>query len=131
MDTPLPDDSGVVLEMYGNEQFSRDVTDNFGDLRDELEENAGLLHVQMGTLAAAVRRALGSGDAAFPLRVCAFLDKTLAHPRAIPEIENAVAISFVDACEFRGTEPGQTVLGQMPERVRVILLDQEKRGGAQ
>lgn len=131
MDTPLPDDKGLLLEMYGNEQFSRDVIDNFAGLREELEENAGLLHVQMGTLSRAVRSALSSGDTDLPLRVCTFLDKALAQPRAIPEIENAVAILFVEAYEFRATAVGHTVLSRMPERVRQILLAQEQRGGAQ
>ena len=131
MDTPLPDDNGVLLETYGNEQFSRDVLDAFVDLREELEENANLLHVQMGTLSGAVRSALRSADTEFPLRVCAFLHRALRQPRAIPEIENAIAISFVEAYEFRATPAGQIVLSRMPDRIRQILLEQENRGGAQ
>jgi len=131
MDTPLPDDKGVLLEMYANEQFSRDVVETFPRLRDELEENAGLLHVQIATLATAVRSALTSGATEFPLRVCVFLDKALERPRAIPEIGTAVAISFVEAHEFRDTAAGRTVLKNMPDRVRQILLDEEGRGGAQ
>lgn len=131
MDTPLPDDKGVLLQMYGNAEFSRDVVARFPGLREELEENAGLLHVQMGTLAGAVRSAVSFGDTEFPLQVCAFLDHAVQQPRAILEIEVAVAISFVEAYELRNSTTGQTVLTRMPESVRRILLDQEARGGAQ
>lgn len=74
MDTPLPNEKGVLLETYGNEQFSRDVIESFPSLREELEENAGLLHVQMSTLARAVRSAISSGDTELPLQLCGFLD---------------------------------------------------------
>ncbi len=36
MDTPLPDEKGIRLEMYGNEQFSRDAVDRFEESREEL-----------------------------------------------------------------------------------------------
>jgi hypothetical protein len=116
--------------MYGEEQFSRDVIASFPNLRGRLEENSGALHIQVGILASALRSALGLGDAEFPLQVCAFLDKTLAQPRAIPEIENALAISFVEARELRETVAGRAILTRMPERVRQILLEQERRGDA-
>jgi hypothetical protein len=67
MDTPLPDGKGVLLEMYGNGEFSRDAVARFPGLREKLEEDADLLHVQMGTLAGAVRAAVHSGDPEFPL----------------------------------------------------------------
>ena len=110
MDKELPNKQGMLLDMYGNEEFSRDVIRQFPTLRAELKENAGLLHVQMSTLADAVRR---------------FLDDTLSRSRAIPEIENAVAISFVAAQEFKETVTGRVVLEQMPKRVQEILLEQD------
>jgi len=130
-DIPLPDGQGVMLEMYESEQFSRDVIDSFPDLRTELVQSAGLLHVQMAALATAVRAGTASGKMVFALQVCSFLNTVLAHPRAHPEIENAVAISFVAAAELRATAVGRSVLDQMPARVREILLEQERRDGAQ
>ena len=130
MDKELPDKRGVLLDMYGNAEFSRDLIRQFPMLRVDLEEDAGLLHVQMGTLAAAVRQALTLGQIELPLRICQFLSETLNKPRAIPEIENAVAISFVEAREFRTTVTGRMVLDQMPKQVQQILLQQERRGGA-
>ena len=121
----------MLMKGYGNPEFSRDVMARFPELREALEENAERLHVQMGTLASAVRSAIESGDQQFPVRVCAFLADAVEQPRANPEIENAVAISFVEAYELRESKIGQRVLAWMPERVRRILLEQEARGGAQ
>ena len=130
MDKELPNKQGVLLDMYGDEEFSRDVIRQFPTLRADLEENANLLHIQMGTLAGAVRQALSLGEVDLPLRICQFLDDTLSQPQAISEIENAVAISFVEAREFRDTVTGRVVLDQMPKRVQQILFEQERRGGA-
>jgi hypothetical protein len=118
-------------DSYGNAQFSADAIARFPKLSADLEENAELLHVQMGTLAGAIRDSLMNGDTEFPLAICAFLDEVLQNPRAISEIENAVAISFVEASEFRTSVAGIDVLSQMPKSVRGVLLDQEARGGAQ
>ena len=131
MDTPLPDEKGMLLETYGNDEFSRDVIHRVAELRTELEENAGLLHVQMQTLSTAVRSAISSGSTELPLRICAFLDEALGQPRAIPEIENAVAISFVTASELQGSSVGAVILERMPTRVRQLLLDHETRKNTQ
>jgi hypothetical protein len=118
-------------DAYGNAEFSADAIARFPKLSGDLGEDAELLHVQMGTLAGAIRDSLAKGDAEFPLAICAFLAEVLENPRAISEIENAVAISFVEAKEFRASSTGIDVLAQMPKVVRGVLLDQEARGGAQ
>jgi hypothetical protein len=131
MDTPLPDGKGVLVETYGNAEFSRDVIQKFSSLQDALEQDAGLLHPQMFTLAVALRRALELGDTGLPMQICGFLDEVLRKRNAISEIENAIAISFVEAHELKVSALGRTVLEKMPEAVRRVLLEQERRGGAQ
>ena len=130
MDKQLPDKQGILLDVYGNGELNRDVIRQFPTLREDLEENADLLHVQMGTLAHAVREAVTVGEVELPLKICRFLGETLSNPRAIPEIENAVAISFVEARELRATVAGRMVFARMPHRVQEIFLEQERRGGA-
>ena len=130
MNIPLADGKGVLVDAYGNAEFSRDVIARFPSLRSDLEFYAELLHPQMGTLAAAVREAILAGDTHLPLQICVFLDETLSKPNAIAEIENAIAISFVEAYELRHTEAGEVVLKLMPGSVRRILLEQEKRRSA-
>jgi hypothetical protein len=106
MDTPLADGKGVFVDAYGNAQFSRDVIARFPSLSD-LELDAELLHPQVGTLAAAVREAVRAGDTHLPLQICMFIDEALSKPNAIAEIENAVALSFVEAYELRATATGK------------------------
>ena len=130
MDTPLPDDKGVLVDTYGSEQFSRDAISAFPGLREDLIHSAGMLHVQVGTLAELVRRSLDSGDTELAHRVCAFLDATLDKPRVSPEIMNAIAISFVEADQLRATKGGRDLLDRMPRRIHAILLDQAARDRA-
>ncbi len=127
MDTPLPDDNGVLVDTYGNERFSRDVIDAFPGLRQDLVSSAGVLHVQMALLAELVLRSLDSGDMELANRVCVFLDGTLDEPRVSPEITNAIAISFLAPDQLRATEGGRNLLEQMPVRIRAILLEQAAR----
>jgi hypothetical protein len=121
----------AALKSYGNAEFSSDAISRFPTLRADLEFDATLLHPQVGTLAGAVRSALANGDTELPLAICTFLQEALDNPHAISEIENAVAISFVEAYEFRSSVLGRKVLAEMPSGVRSVLLAQEARGGAQ
>src|SRR5262245_4888736 len=114
MNTPLADGKGVLVDAYDNAQFSRDVIARFPSLQDDLAFDAELLHPQMGTLAAALRAAVLAGDTGLPLQICAFLDEALRRPNAITQIENAIAISFVEAHELRNTAVGTAVLKLMP-----------------
>ncbi len=88
-------EAATIVPEYGNSQFSHDVIERFPELREGLEFDANLLHPQMGELAAAVRASIESGESDLPLKICAFLDEVLSRSDAISEIENAVAISFV------------------------------------
>jgi hypothetical protein len=95
-----------------------------------LPDNKGVvlaLHIHMATLAGIVRCALGEDDLAKIQAVSEFLDDALKHPRAVSEIETAVAISFVDVREFRAHANGERALSRLPTRVRQILLEQDRR----
>ena len=127
MDKPLAGKAGVLLDMYDAQSFGRDAAARFPQHAELFEEDLDLLHVHMGTIAGIVRGALASGDSATIREVGAFLDEALRHPRAISEIENAVAISFVDAREFRATETGRIAFAEMPRTVRNVLLEQDRR----
>ena len=127
MDKPLPGNTGVLLAMYDAESLGRAAAARFPEHAEQFEEDLDLLHVHMGTLAGIVRSALAAGDSATIRDVCAFLDEALLHPRAISEIEVAVAISFVEAREFRATEIGRVALRDMARTVRDILLAQDRR----
>jgi len=76
--------------MYGNKEFSDDVILKFGHLSEWLAQDPDLLHVQMSYLA---KICLEQGNHA--LEVLTFLEDALGRGDAISEIENAVAVSFL------------------------------------
>ena len=126
-----PTQKGVLLEegreVYGAASFGRDAARQFPDLASDFEEDLELLHVHMATLAGLVRDAIADGDLDTVARVGAFLDTVLEHPGAVSEIENAVAISFVDAREFRSLPHGSEAFRCLPGGVRRILKEQARR----
>jgi hypothetical protein len=121
MDKRLPDDKGQLLEMYDEASFSRDAIARFPTLNEELRENENQLHLQMAVLARAVYDALHRNDRMTAMQVFSFLEQTLRQPRAISEIPNAVATSFVELSELQRTDSGRRALDQMPERLKAAM----------
>src|SRR5262249_51330157 len=121
---------GILLERYDGGPFSVDAITRFPTLREELEEDEGLLHLQMSTLARAVGRSVATGNVGLAKDIFAFVDQALRHPKASPEIENAVALSFIEPSDLRKSELGRTLLAGMPPTLKAVLLEQERLGGA-
>jgi len=88
-----------------------------------LEAEPGAIHTQMSYLARAVKDSVSSGDTRIAEEVLAFLDEVLRRPDAISEIENAVAISFLELSDIAVLGIG-TVL---PQTVRRVLEEQQQR----
>jgi len=100
---------------YTEQSFSADVIARFGHLSEYLAEDADLLHVQMSWLADICQR---MPDHA--LSVLLFLEHTLRRNDAISEIENAVAISFLQWPDLEAL--GRTVA--VPPLVCAIVKNQ-------
>jgi hypothetical protein len=124
-DIPLHDNQGYLLEMYDERSFSCDVIAAFPELRDDLEDFPNLLHVQIGTLAEAMRQSLKNGQFEYACRILAFLERAINHPRAINEISNGVTISFISAAELRSVPAVWGSSESVAPRIRQILLDTE------
>lgn len=129
MDKPLPDGKGALLDRYDAKAFTKDAIARFPTLRDELERDGDLLHVQMSTLAAAVHSASDGGDHDLALDICRFLEERLSSPKIVSELENAAAISFVETRLLRKTERGRRLLEEMPPQLKALLAEQESRDG--
>jgi hypothetical protein len=105
---PLADKKGVLVEepeYFGAQSFSAEAAGRFPELISQLALEAGRVHVQMGTLASAVRAGVDSGDLALASRVFTFLSEILSKKRLHPELQNAIAISFLAPFEFE--QPGR------------------------
>lgn len=99
---PLPENQGFLFRpAYDAQAFSHDVIASFPELKEDLEDFADLLHIQVGTLADCMRSALRNGDSNFAIRVLTFLEKTLTQPESTSQIQIAIAESFIPVDEIR------------------------------
>lgn len=85
--------------MNGDE-FIASLLAEFPELREEIRENEGLLHVQVGAFARRTEEAIASGD-------LASIDRcfTLAHRAfrdADPPLKNAIYVSYLEHLNFSG-----------------------------
>lgn len=84
---------------YDERSFSAEVIERFGTVEPDLVDDKEFLHCQMATLADLVRQ-----DSERATAVLSFLEEVLSRRDAISEIENAVAISFLDWRVFQARE---------------------------
>jgi len=108
-------------EYFGPKSFSREAIVNFPELAVDLQHDAELLHVQMGTLASWARTAIERADAASLRRLFAFLEEVLSRPKLHHEIRNAPATSFLAPADFEISECGRQAWGSLPERLKNVL----------
>ena len=120
MDKELPDKHGLLLEMYDERAFSRDVIRELPELAAELLKEEKLLHVQIAVLGNTVLAEVRNGVHLTP-KIFAFLVQALSQSRAVPEIRNAIVISFVDADQLQETDAGRKLLEMMPPILKNIL----------
>jgi hypothetical protein len=124
VDRELPDKHGVLSAMYDERAFSRDVIRELPELASELSSEEDLLHVQVGVLGRVTREEIERNNLQLASRIFVFLEKALAHPRAISEIANAIAISFVELEELQRTDAGRRALEMMPPRLKECVTQE-------
>jgi hypothetical protein len=73
MDRQLPDKHDVLLEMYEERAFSRDVIREFPELAAELRNVENLLHVQIKVLGRVIREEIARNTLELAPRIFAFL----------------------------------------------------------
>jgi hypothetical protein len=54
-------------------------------------------------------------------KIFAFLEQVLLQPRTIPEIRNAILVSFVEISELDETDGGRGILQMMPPILKTFL----------
>ena len=107
--------------MYDAAAFSEEVIRRWGASFPGLEHDAGLLHCQMFGLAVAIRESFSNDRADLRDAILGFIEHLLERNDADPEIENAVAISFLELAE------AQSLGLSLPPRVKLVLVDQQAR----
>lgn len=109
-------------EYFGSRCFSEEAIRQFPELATELTQQADLLHGQMGILKSSAHTAIERGELVFLRRLFAFFEDVLSRQRVHPEIENAVAISFLLPADFEASETGRQVWQSLPDRLKHVLL---------
>lgn len=104
-----------IVPQYDERAFSADVIARWGDLQPWLLDDADLLHVQMGHLADLCREYPEKADEIFR-----FLVEVMQRQDPIAEIENAVAISFLEWPEVQELAKALT----LPQSVLDVIKEQ-------
>lgn len=107
-------------EYFGPKSFSDAAVQHFPEL-SELKEDADLLDVQMGVLAASGRAAIERGDMAFLRRLFAFLEDALNRPKLHHEIPRAVRTTFLTPGDFERSQSGSEAWALLPEKLKHAL----------
>lgn len=125
---PLAHRFGVMLEepdYFGSRSFSAEASLSFPKLSLQLAEEPEDIHLQMGALGTAAREAIENGDLGFLQSLFEFLESVLVRPKLHPEIENAVAISFLAPIDFEKSETGRRAWKLLPNHLKDVLQKED------
>ena len=84
--------------MYTAAQFIEQLAAEFPELRGDIEEEDGLLHLQMAVFARSTQGAIDAGDTDTLRRHFAFADRFFHH--SADDLENALNVSYLENLEF-------------------------------
>lgn len=96
-------------------QFIEQLVTEFPELRDDIKEAEGLLHVQMGSFARITQAAIDAGDYETLRRQFMLADRFFRD--AAPDLQNAFYVSYLEHLDFRGTH-GQRAQSFMSSDLR-------------
>jgi hypothetical protein len=86
--------------MLGHAEFIDALEKEFPELKERVEQNPDLLHIQMGDFAEFTQKAIDRGEIPLVRRCFLLADRFLGH--ADPALENALNVSFLEHLRFSG-----------------------------
>ena len=107
--------------MYDERTFSKGVERRWGDILPFIKDEG--VHFQMGCLANGIKNAFAAGDARLGREILAFVEDALMRAGFYSEIENAVAISFLEPDDIERLG----IAKEVPENIRRVLDEQKRR----
>ena len=126
MANDVPDDNAAVpVPLRGDSALRTAMRERFPDLASDLDDDDGI-HLAVAALARYVMEKITANDIPRAASLLSYLDEILRWPDVDPEIENAVAISFVEPAELESTPSGRLVWDQMPPRLRHLMLGSDR-----
>lgn len=124
-----------VPQPYTHADFTQLLTDTVPELRAEVEDQDGLLHMEMHVFARFTQAAIDRGDWA-TLKRCVHLATDL-WTRAAPTLRNALNVSFLEHLSFTGSN-GEAAWQRLTRELQTgwremrtynEALDRKARGG--
>lgn len=85
-----------------HQQFVEQLLTEFPEIRDEVTDEAGLLHLEMSCFARRTQKAIDEENRADLKRCFDFASRVLEN--ADPDVENAVIVSYLENLDFRDGE---------------------------
>lgn len=93
----------MALVHYWENDFLQEVKRTFPELRDQINHDNGLLHVEMGTLARHAQGLMDVGSTQEFARVVELLDRYFdPKNERLEHFNNAVFVSFLEHLSFEG-----------------------------
>ncbi len=123
---PESDQGGGPTE-YGARQLRDDAIRLFPACPIVPEGEIEGVHYYISLLENFITKALAEGDIDTACAVCEFVGMALIRPAADTEIENAVAVSFLDLETLNSSAGGRLLLERLPKNLRQVLEEQEQR----
>ena len=111
--------------------FRRVLLEEFPQLRQEIEDSDGLLHIEMGVFAEHTQRAKGQGDWPTYERCIKLADRMWANPDAA--LLNALNVSYLEYLDFdgpRGPKAWSLLTPPLQEGWKAIMQYLRKLGNA-
>ena len=88
---------------------------HFPEISEEVEEDAGLVHLQIGTLARLANSAIKSGEFELLNKTYEFIHDLSRHQKELsPEIINAIHVSFLEHLNFGNKNNGASAKEMLP-----------------
>jgi hypothetical protein len=117
-----------ISEAIDHARFPEILSREFPEVPQAFDKyTKGLLHCEMGMLAALTEEAMDQGRFWQAEKYFNFMETMRAH--AVPEVTNAIDVSYIEYLALSEvTDNRHQALRRMPKVIRAILLDIDGRG---
>lgn len=93
-------------------ELTKLIAQHFPILREEIEENDGLVHIQMGSLECLANTSIKSGDLEILKQIYEFVSDLARHEKELePSIINAINVSFLEGLNCSKQKPRESSQG--------------------
>jgi len=101
-------------------EFRRLLLDHFPELAEEIEDDSGLIHLEMSALERLANRSIKNGDFSTLRKLYEFVGDMARHRSEIhPDVVNAIHVSFLEGLNFANRGNGEEAKSLLPD----VLLE--------